>query len=91
MKSVLRLHPMLEDQELRQAYQACESIQTKPKGKCLMRNSGVTVEDVRASLAGDLLKADASHYFYTTLDWSDGDSKMKVNWLSVISLYPRFN
>jgi len=84
MKSVLRLHPMLEDPELRQAYQACESIQTKPKGKCLMRNSGVTVDDVRASFEGDLIKADANHYYHTALDWSEGDSKMKVNWVSVV-------
>lgn len=85
MKSILRLHPLLEDPELRQAYLSCEeAMKSKPKGKCLMRNSGVTVDDVRGSFQDELTGADARHYYNTALDWSDGNSQMRVNWVSVI-------
>jgi hypothetical protein len=49
-----------------------------------MRNSGVTVEDVRASLQGDLVKADASHYYHLTLDWSEGKGEMRVDWIATV-------
>ena len=86
MQSVLRLHPMLEDMELRQAYQECEqSLGYKPKkGKCLMRNSGITIDDVRASFTDELTRADAKHYYNTAMDWSDGNGQMRVDWVAVV-------
>lgn len=85
MKSIIRLHPLLEDPELREAYLSCEeAMKSKPKGKCLMRNSGVTVDDVRGAFVDDLERADAKHYYNVALDWSDGNSQMRVNWVSVI-------
>ena len=92
MKIVLELDPFLKHPKAKQAYEACElALKDKPKGKCLMRNSGVTVEDVRASLQGDLIKADASHYYHTALDWSDGDNQMRTDWVAVVRSMARRN
>ena len=91
MQSVLRLHPMLEDPELRQAYQECEQSYQPKKGKCLMRNAGITVVDVRASFTDELARADAKHYYDTALDWSNGNGQMRTDWIAVIRNMARDN
>ena len=88
MKAVIRLHPLLEDQGLRQAYFDCEkALESKPKGKCLMRNSGLSPEDIE--FTGELSKADKSYYFNAALDWSDANSAMKVDWIATIRGFAR--
>ena len=88
MKSILRLHPLLEDQELREAYLSCEqSMRAKPKGKCLMRNSGLTIADI--VFTGELERADKRYYFDAALDWSDAHGKMMVDWIATIRGFAR--
>ena len=89
MNSILRLHPLLEDMELRQAYLECEqSLGYKPKkGKCLMRNSGITIDDVIFS--DEIQKGDIRYYFNTTRDWSDGTGTMRTDWVATIRNFAR--
>ena len=89
MRSVLRLHPMLVDKELRDAYNQCEAaLEYKPaKGKCLMRNSGLALTDVQ--FEGELAKADPKFYYDTAMDWSDGKGEMRIDWMAVLRTIAR--
>lgn len=61
------------------------------KKRCLMKNSGVTVKDIKKAFqtSGDLIYADPAHYYTTALDWSDGDNKMRTDWVAVIRNFAR--
>jgi hypothetical protein len=86
MKSIIRLHPLLEDAELRAAYLSCEeALKVKRTGKCLMRNSGVTVEEVQEAFRDvpEICRADVQFYYDTAFDWSE-NGNMRINWISTI-------
>jgi len=88
MKAIIRLHPMLEDHELRESYTECaKALETRPKGKCLMRNSGLAPEDLE--FTGDLSKADKKYYYNAALDWSEANGAMKVDWMATIRGFAR--
>ena len=89
MRSVLRLHPMLVDKELRDAYNQCEAaLEYKPaKGKCLMRNSGLALTDVQ--FEGELSKADPKYYYEACMDWSDSMGQMRIDWMATLRGFAR--
>jgi len=89
MRSVLRLHPMLVDKELRDAYNQCEAaLEYKPaKGKCLMRNSGLAMIDVQ--FEGELAKADPKYYYDACMDWSDSMGQMRIDWMATLRGFAR--
>jgi len=57
----------------------------------LLKNSGVTLEDVIEAFAktDDLVEADPKHYFNTALDWSNGSGKLKKDWIATIRNFAR--
>lgn len=60
------------------------------QGKCLMKNSGVTLYDVRAAFqeSNDLKNADVQFYYDSAMDWSE-DGNVRSNWTSVIRNFAR--
>lgn len=64
----------------------------KPKkGKCLMRNSGVTREDIRVAFekSNDLKVADPGFYFDQALGWSNGKGELRVDWVATVCNFAR--
>lgn len=58
---------------------------------CLMKNSKITIEDIKKAFekTEDLLYADPEFYFNRALDWSTGSNKMKTDWIAVIRNFAR--
>ena len=61
------------------------------RGKCLMRNSGVILQDLEKVFAetNEFKKADPSYYYNIVLDWSNSDNNMKTDWMSTIKNWAR--
>lgn len=59
-------------------------------GNCLMKNSGVTIEQVKESfeLSTDLKNADVRFYFDSARDWSD-NGNMRKDWIATIRNFAR--
>ncbi len=58
----------------------------RSRKNCLMKNSGVTVKDIKEAFekTDDIAEADPLHYFNAILDWSTGSGKLKMDWIAVI-------
>jgi len=63
----------------------------KETGNCLMKNSGVTPEDISSAFLNtkDLQQADPEHYFNQVLDWSSANNKMKKDWVAAVRNWAR--
>ena len=63
----------------------------KENRDCLMKNSGVTIEDISEAFkkSSDLQKADHRHYFNVVLDWSTANSKLKTDWIAAVRNWAR--
>lgn len=61
------------------------------RGKCLMRNSGVTQNIIADafSKSDDLGFADPKYYYNTALAWSDSKGEMRVDWIATVSNFAR--
>ena len=61
------------------------------KRKKLMKNSNVSIQDIKESFlkADDLKSADANYYFNAALDWSDSNNQMRVDWIATIRGFAR--
>lgn len=61
------------------------------RGVCLMKNSGVTISDIREAFlrADDLRGADPAHYFNAALDWSDSKNEMRKDWIATARSFAR--
>ena len=58
---------------------------------CLMKNSGITIEQVKEafSKADDIKNADAMYYFNTAMDWSNSKGEMRKDWIAAVRNFPR--
>lgn len=60
----------------------------KQSRKCLMCNSGITIQDLKNDIAKKPELAnkniDLDYYYDSFMDWSDGGEEMKVNWIATI-------
>ncbi len=63
----------------------------KGKGKCLMKNSGVVVNDISEAFrkTSDLIYAEAQYYYNAALDWSDSGNNMRTDWVATIRGFAR--
>lgn len=63
----------------------------KPKGKCLFKNSGVTVEDLKEAFqkTEDITNADPKSYFTSAFDWSESNNGIKSDWIATIRIWAR--
>jgi len=63
----------------------------KRRGDILMRNSGVSVEDIKNAFENtqDLKNANPTYYYNTALDWSDGKGAMRKDWVAVVRTIAR--
>ena len=61
------------------------------RGKCLMKNSGVTLEDIKSDFAqrDDLKNANAKHYYQAVMDWSDAKGEMRKDWIATARTFAR--
>ena len=68
-----------------------ENVDKKGKGKCLMKNSGVTIKDISEAFrkTSDLMFAEAQYYYNAALDWSDSGSNMRTDWVATIRGFAR--
>lgn len=68
-----------------------EDIDVNKKGKCLMRNSALSVFDVKEAFlkADDLKSADAKYYFNAAMDWSDAGNNMRTDWIATVRSFAR--
>lgn len=68
-----------------------ENDKRKPRNKCLMKNSGVTVSDIGDAFrrTDDLKNANARHYYDMMLDWSDGKGEMRKDWIATARTFAR--
>jgi len=68
-----------------------ESPERKTKSNCMMKNSGVTVGDIRKTFseAPDLKNADPLHYYNQALDWSEGKGMLRKDWVAVVRNFAR--
>ena len=68
-----------------------EIINEVKKGKCLMKNSGVTIKDVSEAFkkSNDIMFAESQYYFNAALDWSDSGSNMRTDWIATIRGFAR--
>ena len=67
-----------------------EKIAKKSK-TCLMKNSGLTIEQVRDDFSKrpDLKNADPEFYFNQALDWSTSKSMMRSDWMATVRNFAR--
>ena len=63
----------------------------KVNKNCLMKNSGITIEQVSEafSKADDIKNADARYYFNTAMDWSNSKGEMRKDWIAAVRNFPR--
>jgi uncharacterized protein YdaU (DUF1376 family) len=60
-------------------------------GKCLFKNSGVSVQDIRAAFENttDIKNADPARYFNDLMDWSNGKGEMRKDWVATARVFAR--
>jgi len=53
---------------------------------CLMKNSGVTIEDIKEGIKNDedIRHADVKHYFDVVMDWSSSGGHKKIDWVATV-------
>ena len=69
-----------------------EGVKTTPRTKkCLMKNSGLTVSDVKEDFEkrDDLRRANPNYYYTAAMDWSDSKGEMRKDWLATIRTFAR--
>ena len=68
-----------------------DSDDKKNKGICLMKNSGVTTDDIKQAFAktNDLKNANHIHYFNAMLDWSESKGEMRKDWIATARTFAR--
>ena len=68
-----------------------EDVNVIKKGKCLMRNSSLTIPEVKEAFqkADDLKAADPKYYFNAAMDWSDAGNNMRTDWVATIRSFAR--
>jgi uncharacterized protein YdaU (DUF1376 family) len=70
----------------------CNNIEDKKRVKsCLMKNSGITIDDIKERFlkTKDLKNADPEHYFNSALDWSDSRGMKRDDWIATVSNFAR--
>jgi hypothetical protein len=68
------------------------NVSTTPRAKkCLMKNSGLTLEQVKEAFerTDDLKTANYKYYFQAAMDWSDSKGEMRKDWLATIRTFAR--
>lgn len=60
-------------------------------GKCLFKNSGVTIDDIRQAYekSPDIKNADAARYYNDMMDWSNGKGEMRKDWIATARVFAR--
>jgi len=82
MKSIIRLHPMLEDKELREAYISCEqALNSKVEGKFFKPTQEEVINYCRERKRGVNPVKWFNHY--TSNGWKVGKNPMK-NWKAAV-------
>ena len=68
-----------------------EDVNVVKKRKCLMKNSGIEIKDVKAAFlkTEDLSAADAKYYFNAASDWSDAGGNLRTDWIATIRSFAR--
>lgn len=68
-----------------------EGKELKKGKKCLLRNSGIGVNDIKKEFSDkkDIQNADPEFYYNAALDWSDGKNEMRTDWVAVIRGFAR--
>jgi hypothetical protein len=61
------------------------------KKVCLMKNSGVTIENIKEAFINtdDLKNANYKHYFQAVYDWSDSKGEMRKDWIATVRGWAR--
>ena len=59
--------------------------------KCLMKNSGLTLEQVSLDFLerDDLKNANAKYYYQAAMDWSDSKGEMRKDWMATVRSFAR--
>lgn len=68
-----------------------EGESVKGGGSCLMKNSGITIQDVSDAFkkTKDITQADPEYYFNQVIDWSSNHGKMGKDWIAAIRSWAR--
>jgi hypothetical protein len=68
-----------------------KGVQGEKQKKCLMKNSGITLNKIIDSFqkTNDIMMADPVYYFNTALAWSDSKGEMRVDWVATIANFAR--
>ncbi|MBD3180753.1 hypothetical protein GF312_00575 [Candidatus Poribacteria bacterium] len=59
--------------------------------KVLMKNSGITQEDIKQDFkkTTDIKTADPEYYYNTALDWSSSKGELRIDWLATVRNFAR--
>ena len=68
-----------------------EDVNVIKKRECLMRTSGVVVNDISEAFkkTTDIRNADAKYYYDTALDWSNAHEKYGIDWVAQVRNFAR--